>query len=142
MAVVVQSMIESEISGVSFSVHPVTQERNTLVIEAVWGLGEAIVSGQVTPDSYMVDKKTHTITHKTVTEQKQALQPTETARADWKPVAPSKQSHQKLSDIQIQELAHMVVKIEKHFGFPVDVEWAYQGNTLFILQSRPITTLT
>jgi len=117
VAVVVQKMIESEISGVAFSVHPVTENRNQMIIEAVFGLGNKLVSGKVTPDSYVIEKK------------------------GFKLVDVKKEGKQKLSEKQVKELAKLIIKIEKHFGFPVDVEWAFSKGKFYIVQSRPITTL-
>ncbi|MBM3204523.1 hypothetical protein FJZ48_00895 [Candidatus Uhrbacteria bacterium] len=118
VAVVVQKMVQAETAGVAFSVHPVTQDRNQLIIEAVAGLGEALVSGQVTPDSYVVEKKEKRIIDKNIQD-----------------------AMQKLSDEEILELSDLVVHIENHYGFPVDVEWAREGGKFYIVQSRPITTL-
>lgn len=118
VAVVVQEMIASEVAGVAFSVHPVTEDRSQMIVEAVEGLGESLVSGQVTPDSYVIEKKS------------------------LKLIDLHKEGRQKLSEKQIRELAKLVVKIEDHYGFPVDVEWAYAKGKFYIVQSRPITTLT
>ncbi|MFA5942090.1 MAG: PEP/pyruvate-binding domain-containing protein [Candidatus Paceibacterota bacterium] len=117
VAVVVQEMVEAETAGVAFSVHPVTEDHNQMIIEAVSGLGEKLVSGQVTPDSYVVAKNNLTLIDVTA------------------------QGEQKLSEQQIKELAKLVIKIENHYGFPVDVEWAYAEGKFWIVQSRPITTL-
>ena len=118
VAVVVQKMVESEKSGIAFSVHPVTQDQNQLIIEAALGLGEAIVSGQITPDSYVVEKQPRRIIDKNLQTQKSVL-----------------------SDQEILELSELVLKIEKHFDFPCDIEWAYKNQKFYIVQSRPITTL-
>ncbi|MFH1631839.1 MAG: PEP/pyruvate-binding domain-containing protein [bacterium] len=141
VAVVVQKMIESDVSGVAFSVHPVTQDLNQLIIEASFGLGEAIVSGQVTPDSYVVSKSNGKIVSRTVHAQNRALVRSATGGNAWQEVPEEKGKGQVLSDEQIAELASMVIKIENHYGFPVDIEWAYADGRLKILQARPITTL-
>ena len=120
VAVVVQKMVESEISGIIFSVHPVTQNRDQIVIEAGFGLGEAIVSGKITPDTYVVEKNSWNILDKNI----------------------NKGEIQKLSDEEIIELAKLATKIEKHFGFPVDIEWAKEKKIFYITQSRPITTIS
>ncbi|MBM3947109.1 MAG: phosphoenolpyruvate synthase, partial [SAR202 cluster bacterium] len=147
MAVVVQRMVQSERSGVMFTVDPLSNDRNKLTIEAVYGLGEAVVSGAVTPDLYLVDKARQAVSEKRV------------ARQDWKLVRnPSRQdrladanrrvdipqddrSIQKLSDKQILDLARLGFHIEQHYGAPQDIEWAYENGSFFIVQSRPITTL-
>ena len=118
IAVVVQEMVQSEISGVAFSVHPVLNDKNQIVIEAVKGLGDNIVSGRVTPDTYIIQKQSLEINSKQL-RQKKAL----------------------LDDAQITELAGMISNIENHYGFPVDVEWAMEKGKFYITQSRPITTL-
>ncbi|MBI2484551.1 hypothetical protein HYW18_00085 [Candidatus Uhrbacteria bacterium] len=119
VAVVVQAMVPAEVSGVAFSAHPVTGNRDTMIIEAAKGLGEALVSGEVTPDQYVVGKR---------------------ARAVTESIVPP-QEMQKLSPERILALADMVCNIEKHYGFPVDVEWSLANGEFFILQSRPITGL-
>lgn len=141
VAVVVQKMIESEFSGIAFSVHPVTQDRNQLIIEAGFGLGEAIVSGQITPDSFVVEKNNWEIIEKHVSEQTKKLIRGKNGN-EWVELSSSEASKQKLSDKEIIQLSKLIIKIEKHYGFPVDVEWTKEKNKFFILQSRPITTLT
>ncbi|MSR85350.1 hypothetical protein EXS71_02855 [Candidatus Uhrbacteria bacterium] len=160
VAVAVQKMVQSEVAGIAFSVHPVTQDRNQLIIEAGIGLGEAVVSGQITPDSYVVSKKDLQILDKNVSEQARALRrssviasrakqspeiATPSARNDnpnqWVDLGP-KGAKQKLSDSEILELSKLIIHIENHYGFPVDVEWAREGGKFYIVQSRPITTLT
>jgi pyruvate, water dikinase len=140
VAVVVQKMVDSEISGVAFSVHPVTQDRNQLIIEAGFGLGESIVSGQITPDSYVVEKDDFGILDINVSEQSKGLFRSPAGGNEWKNLGEEGEK-QKLTGKQIIELAKLVVQIENHYGFPVDVEWAYEGGEMFITQSRPITTL-
>ena len=141
VAVVVQKMIQSEVSGVAFSVHPVTEDPNQIIIEAVWGLGEALVSGELTPDGYVVHKDGWEISDYSVSEQTWELVQGPDGVTQKVAVPEERQSQQKLSDLQIVELARLVKTIEEHYGFPVDVEWAYARGVFFILQSRPITTL-
>ncbi len=164
VAVVVQKMVESEVSGIAFSVHPVTEDYNQLIIEAALGLGEAIVSGQITPDSYVVEKTPRRIIDKNIAEQKRGLfrhdftstQEQHTDKLEyvgiskggegqlnnkWLDISSDKGIAQKLSDEQIFSLGEMVLKIETHYGFPCDIEWALAEDKFYILQSRPITTL-
>jgi len=141
VAVVVQKMVNSEISGIAFSVHPVTQDRNQLIIEAGLGLGEAIVSGQITPDSYVVEKNPRRIIDKNVSDQEKGLFKIESGGSEWKENLP-KGKEQKLTDKQIMELTEIILTIEKHYGFPCDIEWAFEKEKFYIVQSRPITTLT
>ena len=150
VAVVVQKMVQSEVSGIAFSVHPVTEDYNQLIIEAGFGLGEAIVSGQVTPDSFIVEKKPRRIIDKNITYQSRALwragpsgpsNPSGQAN-EWRELSQEEGSKPALSDVQVMELAEIVLGIERHYGFPCDIEWAYEAGQFFITQSRPITTLT
>ena len=141
VAVAVQEMVDSEVSGVAFSVHPVTQDRNQLIIEAGWGLGEAIVSGTITPDSYVVHKKEGTILDINISVQEKMMVMKKGGGSILKPVAKKEQSKQKLTGRQIMELSEIIKKIEKRYGCPQDIEWAVAKNKFYILQSRPITTL-
>ncbi len=140
VAVVVQKMVQSEISGIAFSVHPVTEDRNQLIIEAGYGLGEAIVSGQITPDSYVIEKNPRAILDINIAEQERGLY-RGAKENEWKAISSEKQQMQKLSDAQILELSELILRIENHYGFPCDIEWAYAKGDFFIVQSRPITTL-
>ncbi len=116
MAVVVQTMIEAEKSGVLFTVDPVAQRRDRLLIEAVFGLGEQVVSGEVTPDHYIVDRqgevKTERLVHGGV-----------------------------LTHDELRSLVAAGASLEERFGGPQDIEWAIVGESLYLLQSRPVTTL-
>lgn len=141
VAVVVQKMVESEVSGIAFSVHPVTQDYNQLIIEAGIGLGEAIVSGQITPDSYVVEKDKMAILDISISEQQKALIKKAGGGNEWINLD-EKGEKQKLSGKEIIELSELIVKIEKHYGFPCDIEWAREKGKFYIVQSRPITTLT
>lgn len=140
VAVVVQAMIESEVSGVCFTVHPVTRDRNQMVIEAGFGLGEAVVSGQITPDTYVVHKNDFSILDINVSEQKFAIMRGVRGTVH-KNLSLKEGGKQKLTAKQIVELAKLCKKIEKHYRHPQDIEWAFTGGKFYILQSRPITTL-
>lgn len=139
IAVVVQAMIESEKSGIAFSVHPITEDPDQLIIEAGFGLGEAIVSGSVTPDSYVVKKSTGDIIDTNVHVQNRALRRGENGN-EWQDLGETGSS-QVLDEVSIKKLADLIIKIEEHYGSPQDIEWAYAGGTFYITQSRPITTL-
>jgi pyruvate, water dikinase len=141
VAVVVQKMIQSEISGICFTVHPVTEDRNQMVIEAGYGLGEAIVSGQITPDTYVVDKRDFSIIDINLSDQSRMIVKKKSGGVEWKSVAKSKSAKQKLSGRQIVELAKLCDKLEKNYKNPQDIEWALEKGKLYITQSRPITTL-
>ncbi|PIR92959.1 hypothetical protein COT99_03395 [Candidatus Falkowbacteria bacterium CG10_big_fil_rev_8_21_14_0_10_43_10] len=141
VAVVVQQMVQSEISGIAFTVHPVTKDKNHMVIEAGYGLGEAIVSGQVTPDTYIIDKRDFSIIDINVAEQKKMLVKNAKGGIIWKNVAKNQQEKQTLTGKEIIELAKLCAKIEKHYKHPQDIEWAFAKSKFYITQSRPITTL-
>jgi len=140
VAVVVQKMIESEIAGVAFTVHPVTRDTNQMVLEGSWGLGESVVSGKGTPDTYVMDKKKMVILDININ-----TQTTEITRigkiTKERKVPKSKAGKQCLNNRQIIELAKICQKIENHYGFPCDIEWALAKGKFYITQSRPITTL-
>ena len=141
VAVVIQKMVESEYSGIAFSVHPVTEDRNQMIIEAGYGLGEAIVSGQVTPDSYVITKSLREILDVSISEQSRALYRSSGGGNEWRELG-EKGKEQVLSKEQILELGEIIIRIENHYGFPCDIEWAYEGGKFYITQSRPITTLS
>jgi len=142
VAVVVQKMIESRESGIAFSVHPVTQDYNQLIIEAGFGLGEAIVSGQITPDSYIVDKRNFEIIEKNISTQTRGIYRKKAGGNEWRDIPEKEGGKQVLSEPEIIELSKLIVRIQNHYKFPVDVEWAREAGKFYIVQSRPITTLT
>ena len=141
VAVVVQQMVNSEKSGIAFSVHPVTEDFNQLIIEAGVGLGEAIVSGSVTPDSYVVEKDSNNIVECSVNHQNRALYRKAGGGNEWKDLDDKEADKQVLSNEEILELSKIIMTVENHYGFPCDIEWAYENNKFYIVQSRPITTL-
>ena len=147
IAVPVQRMVQSKCSGVMFTVETDTGDRSKIEIEAVWGLGEAIVSGETTPDNYRVDKESLRILSKRVVEQETQLvrnpQATDHGEANlWLPVPDELREKQKLSDEQIVALARIGRQVEEHYGRPQDIEWAEEGGELYIVQSRAVTVLT
>ena len=147
IAVVVQRMVQSQTSGVLFTVDPVSNDRSKITIEAVYGLGEAIVSGSVTPDHYVVDKEKIAIQEKQMALQDWMLvrNPDVALNAKdanvWVGVPQSQQQSQKLSDDQIIALSQIGKQIEELYAYPQDIEWAQKDDHLYVVQSRPITTL-
>ncbi len=139
LCAVVQKMVESEVSGIMFTADP-TGNLNTIVIEAGFGLGETVVSGSITPDNYVVDKQSGKISSKKMNRQEFMLvkEGKENIQVN---LGPGKASMQKLADDKIIELAEIGKRIEEHYGKPMDIEWAMEGNVLYIVQARPITTL-
>ncbi len=141
IAVVVQKMVNSEASGVAFTVDPVSEDRNLMVIEAAFGLGEAVVGGEVTPDHYVVNKNTFEIVEKKIAHKNFMIirDPSGTNKKVY--LDDDVAEKQVLSDDKIVELAKIIKEIENHYGKPQDIEWAKEGTKLYIVQSRPITTL-
>ncbi|MBI5619387.1 phosphoenolpyruvate synthase [Candidatus Gottesmanbacteria bacterium] len=140
IAVPVQRMVASVTSGVMFTVDPVTNDKSKVTIEAIYGLGEMIVQGAVTPDHYEVDKKTDTILVKQIGTQEK-LMTKKGAKNAILSVPRADANKQKLSDRTIVELAKLGKKLEKHYYFPQDVEWAVESNRVYLVQTRPVTTL-
>ena len=147
IAVPVQTMVQSEVSGVLFTVEPLTSDRTKILVEAIYGLGEAIVSGEVTPDQYILDKEELSIIHKKIAKQEWQLvrnskvSPGELEVNVRLTVPVSKQAVQKLADKDILALAKLGKTIEDLYQSAQDVEWAKQDRRLFIVQARPVTTL-
>lgn len=142
VAVVIQKMVNSEMAGVAFSVHPVTQNRNQILIEASFGLGEAVVSGQVTPDNYVVDKMKMKLIHIDIAKKDKALYRKPTGGIEWKNINNTLKLKRVLSAGETTKLSKIIIAVEDHYGFPVDIEWAKGKNQFFIVQSRPITTIS
>ncbi|NLT27802.1 MAG: phosphoenolpyruvate synthase, partial [Dehalococcoidales bacterium] len=145
IAVPVQRMIASVTSGVMFTVEPVTSNTKEIVIEAIYGLGEGLVSGEVTPDLYIVDKENLSIKSKRISKQKNQLSmnPGNNGKDinTWQLIDKDLQGKIKLSDEEIIELAKIGKQIEDHYQFPQDIEWAKENGKYFILQTRPVTTI-
>ncbi len=141
IAVVVQKMVQSEISGIMFTANPVTNNLDEITIEAGFGLGEALVSGEVNPDLYIVDKKTMTIKHKEIHKQDIMIVRDENGTTRTVEVPKHLKEVQKMSDDLIIELAKYGLIIERHYGKPMDIEWAVEKGKIFIVQARPITTI-
>lgn len=141
IAVPVQKMIQSEVSGVMFTVDPITQDKDKLVIEAIYGLGDYIVQGVVTPDHYEVSKAKKEILTKNIA--KQTIMETRGGKEVIESKVPAKkQELQKISDKHILHLGELGKKIHAHYFFPQDIEWALEDGKIYITQARPITTLS
>lgn len=141
IAVPIQKMVQSEISGIMFTVDPISQNRDSLVIEAVYGLGDYIVQGVVTPDHFEVSKTTGKITGKIIANQT-IMEVRKAQGVQEVKVPKSKSDKQKISDKYVLQLAEIGKKIHKHYFFPQDIEWALAKGKLYIIQARPITTLS
>lgn len=140
LAVPVQKMVQADVSGVLFSVNPVNNDKRTVVLEAVWGLGENIVQGAVTPDHYEVDKSSMEIIRKDCVRQTIEMVRKDGVTKDF-PVPESRQDRPKLTDHQILEVARLGIRLQQHYFFPQDSEWAMEAGKIFLVQTRPITTL-
>ncbi|MDE4907969.1 phosphoenolpyruvate synthase [Methanogenium marinum] len=140
IAVVVQILIRSEKAGVLFSSHPVTGEPTT-IIEGSWGLGEAVVSGTVSPDNYIFDQRSLRVVDRYIATKKIEILPDGAHGTKEVSVSPERQTAPVLSDAEIAALAKYGRVSELHYGVPQDVEWSIVGDTIYILQSRPITTI-
>ena len=140
IAVVVQELIRSEKSGVMFTSHPVTGEPLT-IIEGSWGLGEAVVSGSVSPDNYVFDLRTERVVDRLIAEKEIMIVPEGEHGTTIVNLSGRERTAPVLSDAEVARLATLGKIAESHYGVPQDVEWAIVGNDVFILQSRPITTI-
>ena len=136
IAVPVQLMIQSEISGIMFTVNPLTNDKSEISIEAAYGLGQPVVSGELTPDQYIVKKNNWDISYKYI-----AKQTWQFTLGGNTPVSNAFQDAQKMADKQVVELAKIGERVEKHYGMPMDIEWGMENKTLYIVQARPVTTL-
>jgi len=145
IAVPVQKMVQSQASGVMFTIEPVTSDSNHVIIEAVYGLGEAIVSGEVTPDLYIIDKKTTQIVSKKLARQEHQLVRNPGAVGEeaniWEEIPAEEQGRQKVTDEEIIKIATLGKKLEDWYKFPQDIEWAKENSEIFIVQTRPVTTI-
>jgi pyruvate,water dikinase len=145
MSVLIQQMVKAEASGVAFSAHPVTGEHDVIIINASWGLGDAIVSGKVHPDQYIIRvlPEWHgglMLQDKIMGKKEFMSIPLESA-TQLVLVPQPKQHVSVLSDNQIFELGYLVQQVAQEFGYPQDIEWTWDGTSFQLLQSRPITTL-
>jgi pyruvate,water dikinase len=146
IAVVVQQMVEADRSGVMFTLNPVTNDNSQVLIEAVYGLGESCVSGVVTPDMYIVAKNAGIVLDRQIQPQARQLARRSGGSSgegfnEWVDVDGARRSVQKLADEEIGRLVEMGVRLEQHFGCPQDIEWAIEGEDIYVVQARPVTGL-
>jgi pyruvate, water dikinase len=143
ICVIIQRMVESEKSGVTFSVHPSTGE-NVVIHESVWGLGEALVLGEVQPDHYVVSKEEgHKLISKSVGHKEiMHVRDAGTGETVIVRVPRDKVDLQVMSDSEIGKMTEYAMKLEEHYGKPQDIEWAVKGPKIYIVQTRPITTVS
>lgn len=142
IAVVVQRMINAEKAGVMFSVNPINGDHSTVIIEAAWGLGESVVQGIVTPDNYWIKKGSYQVTNEYIAaKETMVVRLSESGGVKEIPVPAEIAELPVLSKEELKELVAMAVRLETFYNSPQDLEWAYENNKLYLLQSRPITTL-
>jgi pyruvate,water dikinase len=140
IAILVQQLVAADVSAVAFSANPVSGERNEVVITANWGLGESIVSGYVTPDTFVVRKAPLAIASRDLGAKERMTVQAEAGTAEASTSADQRDRFA-LSDEQMLEVARLAIDLEADFGTPVDVECAITDGVLYLLQCRPITTL-
>ena len=151
MAVVVQTMLASEVSGIVFTANPTTGERSEMIINASFGLGEAVVGGEVTPDMFIIDRETLELRKTMIGSKERMIVAVDGQGTKTRELAETERERLSLEEPMLRELAALALHVESHFGVPQDIEWAVaDGSTLpgggpshaiFLLQSRPITNL-
>jgi rifampicin phosphotransferase len=140
VAVVIQKMISSEKSGVLFTCDPISKSRDVLTINAVFGVGEGLVSGTLEGDAYYVNKQNYNIEKKNVAEKKSQFLKSKSGETHEVPLPEGLYNAEVLLEAELRMLWELGCKVEQHYGFPQDIEWAFEGGQLYLLQSRPITT--
>lgn len=140
LAVVVQELVPAEVAGILFTANPLTGARDQMMINAAWGLGEAIVGGLVTPDTFVINKQTGAIESQDIGDKELMTVPLAEATRE-EPVPPEKRKQPALQPQQCAELTRTGAQIEQLYGQPMDIEWAMSDGRIFILQARPITAL-
>jgi len=140
ISVIVQKMVNSEKAGVMFSINPATNNENEIIIEAGFGLGEAVVSGSITPDEYIVDKESLELIKKKINVQEWMIIRDPNVGRNIKRELGERGKKQILNEEEIKVLATMAKKVEEFYGKPQDMEFAIEGNRVYLVQSRPVTT--
>lgn len=136
IAPTIQLMVNSEVAGVAFTINPITKAQDEIMIESNWGLGETVVSGKVTSDLYIVDKKTWEIKDKIIANKEHSYVQAVGGGGTWIDVEPSKAKAPTLTSEMVKELCRVARIIEDHYGYPQDIEWAFEKGQLYILQAR------
>ena len=140
LAVLVQHLVASDVSAVIFSANPITGSRDEIMINASWGLGESIVGGTVTPDTFIVRKSDLAIIERAVADKQRMTIPAATGTREIE-VPRFMRGQSSLANEQVIEMARLAITLESTMEHPVDIECAYAGGELYLLQCRPITTL-
>jgi pyruvate,water dikinase len=134
MGVAVQRMVDADVSGVLFTCNPVSGDPSTVAINASWGLGQAVVGGEVTPDDFLVSKVTGEVVRRAAGDKHVEYRGTERLAVD-----DERRHRECLEEPQIAQLVDLAQRIQTHYGAHQDVEWAFAGGELYVLQSRPVT---
>jgi len=140
MAVVVQRQIECAVAGVGFSIHPVSGRMDCLVIDANYGLGESVVAGECEVDHFELNKQTLQVVQRSIGH-KERMVAAVSAGVEERPVPLDLADRPCLDDNQLQAVGELVKRVEAHYGWPQDIEWGYAGGSLYLFQSRPVTTI-
>ncbi|HEY5731318.1 MAG TPA: PEP/pyruvate-binding domain-containing protein [Anaerolineales bacterium] len=140
LAVIVQEMVDAEAAGILFTANPINGHCDEMVINAAWGLGEAIVGGLVSPDTIVADKATGKVKNYQVAEKTVITVRTEKGTRE-DPLDDERRNSKVLNEAQVSELVEIARNIESYYGKPQDIEWCHAGEQFYIVQSRPITTL-
>ena len=144
MSVAVQKMVHPRAAGVAFTLDPGNGDRSTIAIDSAWGFGEGVVSGEVTPDNFLVDKVMFEISRRTISPKTHEYRLIDGSKVVLTEVEPERVSAPSITDAEIKAVARLARKAEKHYGCPQDIEWAIDadlpdGENIVLLQSRPET---
>lgn len=141
LAVLIQQLVLADVSAVVFTANPLTGDRGEVIVTAAWGLGESVVGGSVTPDTYAVRKTNLGVVSRRIADKQRMTVPVPGGTAE-RPVPAFLRRRPVLDDAHVQEMARLAVALEEIMGWPADVECAFQAGTLYLLQCRPITALS
>jgi rifampicin phosphotransferase len=141
--VVIMALVPADVAGVAFTANPITGSGDQIVVNASWGLGEIVVSGRVTPDSFVLDKESLTPVERDVFPKEVEIVPDPAGGSGVvsRPVEGGRAMTPALTEPQLRELGALCLAVERHYERPMDIEWAFAANRLSLLQARPITAL-
>jgi pyruvate,water dikinase len=142
MAVVVQQQVPADVSGVLFTLNPMTGREEEMAVEAAWGLGEAVVSGRVTPDHFVLDVYQERVVKRDVARKTVMVVPAPEGGVQEVPVPPERQDRPTLTDAQLLELMELGFQVQAIYGYPQDIEWCLHDGRFYVLQTRPLTSYT
>ncbi|MFQ6058136.1 MAG: PEP/pyruvate-binding domain-containing protein [Anaerolineae bacterium] len=142
MGVVVQQQVPAEVSGVLFTLNPTTGLEEEMLVEASWGLGEAVVSGRVTPDRFVVDAWNEQVRSREVSDKGVMVVPDESPGVKEVPVSGDRRAQPALTDEQLLQLVQLGYQVQGIYGYPQDIEWALHQGVFYVLQARPLTAYT